>query len=168
MSTAWLAWTKARPEIWAGAMEMWSRTPWGVGHGRFPDEIGRYTDYAGMDAHNFFVLTLAEAGVIGLLALLWLILRMWRLGRWMAYWSTSHTAAILSWTFQALLICTVLGNMFGSFFREGAVMGVVWALAGGLERLTQISYEEAQESELDPDYTPPTELEELPFAQGRY
>ncbi|TXK64478.1 O-antigen ligase family protein [Alkalisalibacterium limincola] len=135
----------SRPEIWAGALEMWSRAPMGVGHGRFPEEIGHYSDHAGMDAHNFFVLTLAEAGVFGLLALVWLVARLWRLGRWMTWWSTSDLAAIVTWSFQAMLICIVLGNMFSSFFREGALMGMVWALAGSLERLTQISYEEAME-----------------------
>ena len=143
----------SRPEIWAGALEMWSRAPMGVGHGRFPDEIGHYSNHAGMDAHNFFVLTLAEAGVLGMLALAWLLLRLWRLGRWMTWWSTSNLAAIVTWSFQAMLICIVLGNMFSSFFRAGALMGMVWALAGSLERLTQISYgeatEDAQEEEAD-------------------
>lgn len=139
--------TASRPEIWAGAMEMWSHSPMGVGHGRFPDEIGRYSTHAGMDAHNFFVLTLAEAGVLGLLALVWLVVRLWRLGRWMAWWSSSDTAAVLAWSFQAMLICMVLGNMFSSFFRVGALMGMLWALAAGLERLTQISYAEAGEEE---------------------
>lgn len=139
--------TASRPEIWAGGLEMWSRAPMGVGHGRFPEEIGNYSDHAGMDAHNFFVLTLAEAGVLGLLALIWLVLRLWRLGRWMSWYASSDVAAILAWGFQAMLICMVLGNMFSSFFRVGALMGMLWALAGAMERLTQISYEEAREDE---------------------
>lgn len=143
--------TASRPEIWAGAMEMWSRSPMGVGHGRFPEEIGHYSNHPGMDAHNFFVLTLAEAGFLGFLSLVWLVLRAWKLARWMAWWSSSELAATLAWGFQAMLICVVLGNMFSSFFQVGALMGMVWALAGGMERLTQISYEEAIEEEATDD-----------------
>lgn len=141
--------TASRPEIWAGALAMWKRSPMGVGHNRFPDEIGRYSDHVGMDAHNFFVLTLAESGVIGLLALAWLLLAIWRLSRWTQHWASGEMASVLAWGFQAMLACMLLGNLFSSFFREGALMGVFWALAASLERLTQLDYAAAREAEPD-------------------
>mgnify|MGYP001391775273 CR=1 FL=1 len=52
----------------------------GIGANRFKSEIGNYSRYSGKDAHNYYVLTLAETGWQGLLSLLWLVWAMWRLG----------------------------------------------------------------------------------------
>src|SRR5690606_1678586 len=72
--------TASRFEIWSGAMQMWADHPAGVGLGRFPDHIGNYSEFSNYDAHNMYVLMLAECGPLGLLAMLWLVWRLLRLG----------------------------------------------------------------------------------------
>ena len=58
---------------------MWQDHPAGVGLNRFPRKIGDYSNYSDFDAHNMYVLILAECGPLGLAALLWLLWRMLRL-----------------------------------------------------------------------------------------
>src|SRR5690606_34330458 len=67
--------TASRFDIWTGAFQMWTDHPAGVGLNRFKEHIGDYTDYSGYDAHNYFVLMLAESGPLGLAALLFLLWR---------------------------------------------------------------------------------------------
>src|SRR3546814_5030961 len=62
--------TASRFEIWTGAALMWSEHPIGVGMNRFKRYIGHYSKYVGYDAHNFYVLTTAELGPLGIGALL--------------------------------------------------------------------------------------------------
>src|SRR5690606_6415103 len=73
--------TASRFEIWGGAMQMWAEHPAGVGLNRFKQHIGRYVPrYAGYDAHSIYFLILAECGPLGLLALLYLMWRLLRMG----------------------------------------------------------------------------------------
>src|SRR3546814_15238544 len=69
--------TASRFEIWTGAALMWSEHPIGVGMNRFKRYIGHYSKYVGYDAHNFYVLTTAELGPLGIDALLLALLRLW-------------------------------------------------------------------------------------------
>ena len=72
--------TESRWKIWHGAMGMLQDNPQGIGLNRFQTQIGHYVpEYAGYDAHNFYVLTVCECGILGLLALGWLITRLFAL-----------------------------------------------------------------------------------------
>jgi O-antigen ligase len=66
--------------IWAAAWEMIKDRPFGVGVGQFSREIRKY-DPEGLtkrrDAHNSYILCLAEAGIPGLIAYLVTILAAW-------------------------------------------------------------------------------------------
>ncbi|MCK9538953.1 O-antigen ligase family protein [Dokdonella sp.] len=128
--------TVSRWEIWAGAMEMWERHPAGVGLHRFPDEIGKYSKWKHMDAHNFYVLTLAEAGLQGLVALLWLLFALFRLAGHLRRSAPQDNAEAraLALGFTVATLCMALGNLYGSPFLEGRVMGSYWMLCGLLER----------------------------------
>jgi O-antigen ligase len=129
--------TASRWEIWDGAMDMWEEHPMGVGLNRFWRHIGHYAPaYEGYDAHNYFVLTLCEGGVLGLATLLWL---MWGLSRHArrlrrAAPPGDAEAEGLALGFGAFVVCMALGNLYGSPFSEGAVMGNFWVLCGLLER----------------------------------
>jgi O-antigen ligase len=128
--------TASRWEIWAGAMGMLRDNPIGAGLNRFKREIGKYCSYKGYDAHNFYVLTLAETGPQGLIA--WL-LAIWTLFR-LAAFLRSHAppgdreAKALALGFTVSTLCMALGGLYGSPHLEGAVMATYWALAGLLER----------------------------------
>jgi O-antigen ligase len=129
--------TASRWEIWAGAMGMLRDNPIGAGLNRFKGEIGNYCSHKGFDAHNFYVLTLAETGPQGLIALLFL---MWTLFFGLAKWLREHTppedpeTRALTLGFSVCTVCMALGGIYGSPTLEGSVMAPYWALCGLLER----------------------------------
>lgn len=136
--------TESRWEIWSGAVAMWGENPVGIGLNRFKRMIGNYSIYAGKDAHNFYVLTLAEAGVQGLIALIWLMFAFWRLGGMLKAHAFDDESTALTQGFQVACLCMALGNIYGSPFTEGSVMAVFWALAALLERYLQLRWQEVQ------------------------
>ena len=128
--------TASRGKIWSGAMRMWQDHPWGVGLRRFPRNIGHYSPgYAGYDAHNYYVLTLAELGPLGAAALLWLMWRLWRLaGRVRrALAPVDAESRALGIGFTVAVIAMALSNLYGSPFVEGSVMANFWILCGLME-----------------------------------
>jgi O-antigen ligase len=129
--------TASRWEIWSGAWSMWQEHPYGVGLNRFPDLIGGYSPYRHKDAHNFYVLTLAEAGIQGLLVLLLLVRAILALARRLRMSASPNDpeAQALALGFTVTAICMACGNLYGSPFLAGAVMGDFWILCGLLERL---------------------------------
>jgi O-antigen ligase len=130
--------TESRWVLWEGAWEMWKENPLGVGANRFKAMIGSYTIYSGKDAHNYYVLSLAELGLQGLIALLLLCFALWRLGRRLRRGADDWTGYALASGFSVSVVCMILGNIYGSPFSEGTVMGMFWALAALLERRQQL------------------------------
>ncbi len=128
--------TASRWEIWSGGLAMLASNPIGVGLHRFSSEIGEYCNHPGMDAHNFYVLTLAEAGPQGLLFLLLLFLALFRLAKFLRRHVPPEDpeAQALALGFTICTLCTALGGIYGSPTFEGAVMAPYWALCGLLER----------------------------------
>ena len=130
--------TASRWDIWGGAVVMWSESPIGVGANRFKGLIGDYSNNPGKDAHNYYVLTLAEAGLQGLIALLVLVFALWRLGSRLVREARDHEALTLAHGFRIAVLAMALGNIYGSPFSEGTVMGIFWALAALVERQSQL------------------------------
>lgn len=128
--------TSSRWEIWDGAFAMWRDQPFGIGLNRFPLVIGDYSRYENKDAHNYYVLTLAETGLQGLAALLLVIAALFRLaGRLRrAAPPDDAQARALAIGFTVCTVCMACGNFYGSPFLNGAVMGDYWILCGLLER----------------------------------
>lgn len=126
--------TESRWEIWEGAAAMWRENPMGVGLDRFKGEIGHYSTYAGYDAHNFYVLTLAELGFLGLIALVWVVIALARLARRMGHAVMDGESAALAVGFSGTVAAMALSNVYGSPFVDGTVMGCFWALCGLVER----------------------------------
>lgn len=126
--------TASRFEIWGGAMRMWADHPAGVGLGRFPDHIGNYSEFSHYDAHNMYVLMLAECGPLGLLALLWLVWRLLRLGLRATRAAHDNESLALGIGFSGAVVAMAMGNLYGSPFNEGLVMANFWILAGLMER----------------------------------
>jgi hypothetical protein len=121
-------------------MSMWGSNPIGVGLNRFKKEIGNSSSHKGFDAHNFYVLTLAECGPQGLATLLFLFYTLWQLTKFVRAHAPpedpEHLALALGFT--VAVICTALGGIYGSPTLEGAVMAPFWALCGLLERYTRL------------------------------
>jgi hypothetical protein len=128
--------TASRWEIWGGAMQMLKDHPLGVGLYRFQTQIGNYTKYKNFDAHNFYVLTLAECGPFGLFTLLFLFYSAFKLARFLRKNTPDEEPETKALTigFSICTLCMVLGGIYGSPTLEGAVMAPYWAMCGLLER----------------------------------
>ncbi len=128
--------TESRFLIWAGAWRMWKDHPAGVGLNRFPKYIGDYSRQPARDAHSVYVLMLAECGPLGVLAVLWLLWRLLRLAlavQW-AGGDSGVEARALGIGFIVAILSMALGNVYGTPFLDGLVMGNFWILCGLLER----------------------------------
>ena len=137
--------TASRFEIWGGAIKMWQDHPAGVGLNRFPRKIGEYSSYSDFDAHNMYVLLLAECGPLGVIALLWVLWRMLRLAlalRRSGDESDSEVKA-LGMGFTVAVIAMAMGNLYGSPFYEGLVMANFWIMCGLVERYTLLKRQAA-------------------------
>jgi hypothetical protein len=128
--------TSSRWELWAGGMGMLASNPIGVGLNRFKTEIGNYSKYKKMDAHNFYVLTVAEMGPQGLICLILVYVGLFRLAWFLRTNLPPGDPEALAFVvgFTTTVICTALGSVYGSPTFEGAIMAPFWALCGLLER----------------------------------
>jgi len=141
--------TESRFELWEAAWRMFSDHPLGVGLGHFKRMIGQYAPtYAGMDAHNFYVLFLAETGVVGVsllaatvLSLAWLA---WHIGK-LATTAESRAVAI---GFQLSVVAALAGNLYGSRMLDGAVTGTFWILAAAALRFVMLTEQRAADCAL--------------------
>lgn len=138
--------TASRWEIWSAAMQMWRENPMGIGLNHFKPRIGSYCKYEGMDAHNFYVLTLAEMGPLGLASFLFLVWNLFKLSRFLRQSAPRGDPELHALTigFTVTTLCMCLGGLYGSPNLEGAVMGTYWALAGLLERLIVLRLQSQQ------------------------
>lgn len=132
--------TESRFSIWAGAWKMWKAHPGGVGLHRFPTYIGDYSEHRARDAHSIYVLTLAESGPLGVAAILWLLWRLLRLA--LAVRQSGNESEVeakaLGIGFTVAILAMALGNVYGSPFLDGLVMGNFWILCGLLEHYTRL------------------------------
>jgi O-antigen ligase len=128
--------TASRWQIWEGGLQMWQANPMGVGLNRWKDNIGSFSTYKRIDAHNFYVLTLGECGPIGVLALLYLVYRLFRLTGFVRRNRPPNDpeALALSLGFTVCTLNMAMGGIYGSPTLEAAVMVPYWALCGLMER----------------------------------
>jgi O-antigen ligase len=156
--------TASRWEIWGGAMDMLKENPLGVGLNRFKANIGNYCKHKGMDAHNFYVLTLAETGPHGLITYLLFLAALFRLARFLRMNAPKDDpeAVALTIGFTMSTVCMVLGQIYGSPTFEGSVMGCYWALCGLMERYIKFKMQKAgAAAEKAPE---PTMLDRFPLS----
>jgi len=155
--------TASRWEIWEGAMGMWREYPMGVGLNRFKTRIGNYCKYKGMDAHNFYVLTLAETGPQGLITYIMFLVALFRLAKFLRMNAPpgDHEAVALTLGFTMSTVCMVLGQIYGSPTFEGSVMGCYWALCGLMERYIKFKMQGKADAEKPSE---PTMADRFPLA----
>jgi hypothetical protein len=140
--------TSSRWELWEGGMKILAANPVGVGLHRWKDEIGNYSKYKHVDAHNFYVLTLVECNPLGLLSLLYLVYTLFRLSSWLRANRPPDDPEMfaLSLGFTLCTLNMALGGIYGSPTLEASVMAPYWALAGLLERYTHLKMQSREET----------------------
>ncbi len=130
--------TASRFELWEGASRMLADRPLGIGLNRFKREVGNYTRYTNLDAHNFYVLITAEAGLIGGVAILILAIAMLRLATSQLMLARTAEAKTMAYGFLGATLALLMGNLYGSRFLTGEVIGNYWVLAALSARYFQL------------------------------
>lgn len=136
--------TSSRWDLWVGGARMLQENPLGVGLNHWKREIGKYTDYyVNLDAHNFYVLITAEAGVVGGLAIAWLLFALFRFAYRNLRLAQTPGARTLAFGFMGATIALAMGNLYGSRFLNGEVVGNYWIFAALCARYFQLLREGA-------------------------
>lgn len=159
--------TASRWEIWSGGLSMFAANPLGVGLNRFKKEIGNYAPaHRGFDAHNFYVLTLAECGPFGIASLLFLIFSIFKLARFLRKAAPDDDPELRALTigFSVTALNMALGGLYGSPTLEGAVMAPFWALCGLLERYVILRSQSAGQAPQSSPAPEPSLVERFPLA----
>jgi hypothetical protein len=133
--------TESRPILWAGAREMIAGRPYGVGLGRFREEIGNFCIYDNKDAHNYYILLTAEAGLQGGVALILLVIGLGTLGVRLILKAETEEDQVLGWGYMVCFVGMIAGNLYGSPFSMGEVMGDFWALSGIVAKYLHIRFQ---------------------------
>ncbi len=135
--------TESRFEIWVGAMELIAERPWGIGLNHFQREIGRFVPaYANYDSHNGFVRVATEAGLLGFLAFVLLLFKMFFLGRRVEQLGATDDAQLFGKAFSISVLGVAASNLFGTRIFDGEVMGNFWIFAALVARFYTLSVEQ--------------------------
>jgi hypothetical protein len=139
--------TESRFILWTGAWELIKGRPWGVGLNRFKVYIGNFVpiDLAGKDAHNVYVLFATEAGVLAPLALLAVLVVSIQVGLRLARVRGDDEAKALGNGIVMATLAVMLGNLYGSRFFDGDVMGNYWIALALAARFLVIKEHEVQQ-----------------------
>jgi O-antigen ligase len=132
--------TESRFILWEGAWQIIQEQPLGIGLARFKRTIGDHVppQLAGKDAHNFYVLLTTEAGIFAPPFLLALLVALLWLGQRLASYKDDDEARALGIGLIMATLAVVLGNIYGSRFLDGDVMGNYWIYAGLVARALHI------------------------------
>ncbi len=130
--------TASRFELWQGGARMLAERPWGIGLNQWKRNIGDHSAYKNLDAHNFFVLISVEAGPIGMLAIGWLMFALFSLAFKQIRMASTAEAKTLAYGFMGATLALAMGNMYGSRFLNGEVIGNYWVLAALSARYMQL------------------------------
>ncbi|HBR97716.1 MAG TPA: hypothetical protein DD979_10115 [Gammaproteobacteria bacterium] len=125
--------TASRWVLWQGGFAMSADMPWGIGLNRFKREIGNYTQYPGKDAHNYYVLIFAETSPLSSLFQIILVVSLALMGMRLARAGgkcKDDFAQTFGQAFFVMSLGMILGNVYGSPFFSGEVMGLYWFAAG--------------------------------------
>ena len=140
--------TASRWVLWQGGMKMVGEMPWGIGLNRFKNEIGNFSIYSGKDAHNYYVLISAETSPLSTLFHLILVFSLIALGIKLAKSGKAISddyAITFGIAFFGMSLAMILGNIYGSPFFSGEVMGLYWFTGGMVCRYYMILQSEVRQ-----------------------
>ncbi|MEZ5935914.1 MAG: O-antigen ligase family protein [Alphaproteobacteria bacterium] len=125
--------TESRWIQWEAGGKMLGDHPWGVGFQRFAYLSESYGGKKNLDAHNHYVLFAVEASPVGLIIHLVLVFSLLNLGRRLANLAKKRQDPLgrtLGTAFTFVTLAMIFGNVYGSPFANGEVMGLYWGLGG--------------------------------------
>jgi O-antigen ligase len=128
-----------RLALWQAALEKFRHDPiFGSGFGTFGGAVAARRVPDGFYVDNFFLKTLAEAGIIGLMAFVWLVFSLIRAG-WATFKSIiDPDLKIMAGAILAGLIGVAAHNGVENIFEVPMMASYFWLLAGMLLALPQI------------------------------
>jgi len=130
--------TQQRLVLWGAAERMIEQNPWrGVGLNRFHVEVDAYVDHPlderhPRDAHNAYLLTAAEMGLPGLVAMVLVILAFGLRSVWLYFSRRNSLDRALALGMCGTLAGIIASCMFGSRFSDDGVIGFFWMLGAAL------------------------------------
>jgi O-antigen ligase len=137
--------TESRLVIWEQAYNNLIVHNWmGVGLNEFQDRIDPYLPewIHARDAHNSFVLIMTESGILGLVAFLYLLLKMYSTGRMIRLNAEKEHVKMLGEGYQLIIIAVIMGNIYSSTFYSPEVMGNFWILSALIHKYYAITSNE--------------------------
>lgn len=123
---------------------------WGYRSWRSPE-----INNTGMDTHNFFVKTIVEGGLVGILILISLLYANFKLAKYSYKNATDPCQKAIALAVLLATLGLLVGNMFGDRFSHYSIVFIYWTLIGILIKLQQLS-------------SPPKESKTQKFNQKRY
>jgi O-antigen ligase len=129
---------------------MVSEHPLGLGFAQFHEEIRHYvrSDDRVLDAHNYYLLALAEFGFPGFIVLLYVLYRMLGNGWALARHGPDHFTRSLGLGVWAGLIAALFVNCFGSRLMDIQVSTYLWVLSAVAAAARDTVPEEEVETEI--------------------
>ena len=141
--------TESRFIIWSGAGQIVEHNPWGIGFNHFGRNIGTYAPaYTNYDAHNYFILTTTENGILAPVALLLLLLGLFRLGRNVEQLKNGSDAKVYGVALWLGVVAVAMVNIYGSRFVDGNLMSNFWIFAGLVTRYRVIQMQAMGQSQV--------------------
>lgn len=125
--------------LWDLGLEIFSENPiFGVGYQGYRMSVGGKTTYqgeeikaGGADPHNYYVLTLSEQGVIGIIMFLCILFASFRSGLKLYKIAKNPFNKGLALGFMGAVVALIIANMFGdrwSYFVLGSYFWIFWGL----------------------------------------
>ncbi|HXI03607.1 MAG TPA: O-antigen ligase family protein, partial [Candidatus Saccharimonadales bacterium] len=152
--------------VWTVAVKMMADYPLGVGYGVFPFHVVEYSNVLWYKAsHNIYLKTGAESGIPALLALLYLIVALFRDAVRVYRKETDPAARALGIGAAAYLLALAMGAMMIDIFFQVEVNGQFWMLMAMVCRVPSLAAEKAEEPQpavpAEPSPSAPKPLYEL-------
>ncbi len=136
---------QVRVTLWEDAVELVEMNPW-LGSGFFTYAyMGRMRHLR--DTHNYYLKTLVETGIVGLMLFLWLLGRLFRSGFTLYRSTQDDFLRSLGLGFAALMVAAFVANLFGDRWAYLEVNGFLWVLLGLVMRGWQLVQQGQQEAE---------------------
>jgi len=125
---------------WSMGLDRLKENPWfGEGFGRFGGAVAARRIPGSFYVDNFYLKTAVESGLIGLLALLWLLLNAFRLGIDAVRRLADHKTRLLAAGMLAGLTGVILHNGVENIFEVPMMATYFWFLAGMLAAAPEVN-----------------------------